>query len=70
MFQSWEYQYIMEDEVRKVLAEAGGGVEPTVHSDVEDGEEFHDTTDMVDNDLTRPSDWTPGQLPGKMSLLF
>ena len=65
----------MEDEVRELLAEATGEdrKRPCKDSDKDVGDdddessdEFHDTSDLTDNDLTRPSDWTPGQGSGKM----
>jgi hypothetical protein len=57
----------MEDEVRKVLAEASGDLNKS-ESDSE--EDFHDTSHLADNDLTRPSDWRPSRTSGILDVIF
>jgi hypothetical protein len=54
----------MEDEVRKVLAEASGDLN---ESDSDSEKDFHDASHLADNDLTRPSDWRPS---GIVDLIF
>jgi hypothetical protein len=63
----------MEDEVRAVLAEAVGdhrGDQLAASDSDESTDEFHDTSDNHDNsnDLTRPSEWTPGHSGGNTGL--
>ncbi len=54
----------MEDEVRKVLAEASGDIG---ESESDSEEDFHDASHLADNDLTRPSDWRPS---GILDVIF
>ncbi len=58
----------MEDEVRKVLAEASGDIG---ESESDSEEDFHDTSHLADNDLTRPSDWRPSRTTsGILDVIF
>jgi len=58
----------MEDEVRKVLAEASGDLN---ESDSDSEKDFHDASHLADNVLTRPSDWRPSRnTSGRLDVIF
>jgi len=61
----------MEDEVREVLAEASGEAGRTGgESDTSEEENFHDSFQLADNDLTRPSDWRPSSASGTLEVIL